>query len=353
MSNLIKEMTDIDHGAVFPHQNLEKKLQPIENCVCFNLNLHNLNPLNQIKLAKICKQFKPDLLHSHGKAAGLWGRMLSMQTKVPIIHQFHGLHWRHYPFALQGAYFVYEKIFAHMTDGFVFVSNGEMDEYDQWIDAKTLGKVIPNGVSASEGIDQAEREKLQHRLDLPEDIPILVSITRAVYQKSLDRLLYIHGQLLKIRPSVLLLIGVHPEDLEKHSIHSEQKRLIRCIHDEQNVISKIQLGEIYLSTSRWEGFSLGLLEALGAGVPAIVSAVTGHLDLIPLHPKGLRLVGTNNSDEYLQHIIEWLDDTKKRKEAGMIAQKYVNKLFSLRESAQSMQSYYNEVLENVYANPKG
>ena len=100
-----------------------------------------------------------------------------------------------------------------------------------------------------------------------------------------------------------------------------------------------------------EGFSLGLLEALGVGVPAVVSAVTGHLDLLSLHPRGIRLVGTHQTREYLNHIEEWLSDPIARKRAGQFAKKRINQQFSLADSAAQMEIFYRSVLNNEATRP--
>jgi len=211
--------------------------------------------------------------------------------------------------------------------------------------------VIHNGINSGELLQEAQKKLLMQRLQIPERVPVLASITRAVYQKSLDRLLQIHHDLLLKRPAVLLLFGVRPDELRKFKLSPGQETMIRCVHDEQNIPLKLQLADIYISTSRWEGFSLGLLEALGVGVPAVVSAVTGHLDLLSLHPRGIRLVGTHQTREYLNHIEEWLSDPIARKRAGQFAKKRINQQFSLADSAAQMEIFYRSVLNNEATRP--
>lgn len=344
MANLIESLPDLEHFAVYPFQSLHTRLLQQANCHSVDWNLHNLRPQNLLRLRQLVRAEEPDLIHCHGKAAGLWGRLLGGSTGVPVVHQFHGMHWRHYPFVGQGLYFAYERWFAHWTKGFVFVSHGEMDEYEQWIGGQTPCAVIPNGLGSTTPLTPERRQRLQRELGLLEGIPVLASITRAVYQKSLGRLLKIHAELLRYRPAQLLLFGVKPEELERFQPLAQQRAYLRCLFDEQNVPEKLQLADLYLSTSRWEGFSLGLLEALGNGVPAVVSAVTGHLDLLPLHPRGLRLVGTNSVQEYLQILLQWLEQPEERQQAGALARSYVQTHFGQQQAAQQMLRFYRQVL---------
>ncbi len=188
---------------------------------------------------------------------------------------------------------------------------------------------------------------MKQTLGLEPEIPVIGSITRAVYQKNLSRLLQIHGQLLSGRPAYLLLFGVRPQELNRYDLPAGQRSFVQCLFDEQNIEEKLQILDIYLSTSRWEGFSLGLLEAMANKIPAILSPVTGHLDLLPLHPKGIRLVGSNSVEEYLQIIEEWLDQPALRQEAGKVAQAYVLEKFKQQQTAAQMNEFYQNVFASL------
>jgi len=347
MAKLIESLPQHDHLAVYPFEGLQDRLQDLPHCDSHHKNLHGLNLQNLFYLYRLVQANSPDLIHCHGKAAGLWGRMLGRWTGVPVIHQFHGMHWRHYPFMVQSFYFFYERWFARWTNGFVFVSHGELDEYEQWIDQSVPGAVIPNGVSEYDDTGIKRKHKLKQTLGLEPEIPVIGSITRAVYQKNLSRLLQIHGQLLLSRPAYLLLFGVRPQELNRYDLPAGQRSFVQCLFDEQNMEEKLQILDIYLSTSRWEGFSLGLLEAMANKIPAILSPVTGHLDLLPLHPKGIRLVGSNSVEEYLQIIEEWLDQPALRQEAGKVAQAYVLEKFKQQQTAAQMNEFYQNVFASL------
>ena len=344
MANLIQNMGKLKHCAVFPYKGIEQKLLSIEQCYSHECNLRSLNPWNLVRLLWILNAFKPNLIYSHGKAAGLWGRLLARLTGIPVLHEFHGMHWRHYSFLLQWGYFLYERFMARWTQGFLFVSYGEMDEYELWVDVRKPCRVIPNGVNGMPQLSSTEREIYREELSLPDDIPVLASITRAIYQKNLEQLLRIHCSLLRTRPVLLLLFGVREEELEDYDVTMEQRLQLRCLHDEQEVLKKLQLADIYLSTSRWEGFSLGLIEALGLGIPAVVSPVTGNLDLLPLHLRGFRITGTNSVAEFKTHITELLDQPELLRKMAEASRAYILEHYHLDSISNKVEEFFREIL---------
>ena len=61
-----------------------------------------------LTLSKLIKSEGIQLLHSHGKGAGLYSRLLSLLTCVPCIHTFHGLHIGSYNHFQKIIYNLYE-----------------------------------------------------------------------------------------------------------------------------------------------------------------------------------------------------------------------------------------------------
>ena len=68
----------------------------------------------------------------------------------------------------------------------------------------------------------------------------------------------------------------------------------------------INVADCYLGTSRWEGFSIGLIEALAMRLPAVISRVTGNLDLAGLESEGIHLVPQGDAEAYVRTISKLL-----------------------------------------------
>ena len=84
-------------------------------------------------------------------------------------------------------------------------------------------------------------------------------------QKHLELTLEVHRRVRLLRPDcVLVLAGVSPEELQvmlRKKIPCDSSHVI-CAPPEHRMERLINIVDCYLSTTRWEGFSVGLLEAL-------------------------------------------------------------------------------------------
>lgn len=67
-----------------------------------------------IKLIMYARVNNIDIIHSHGKGAGLYGRLLGVVVRKPVIHTFHGIHYEKYSFGKQRLYFLMERIWVIM-----------------------------------------------------------------------------------------------------------------------------------------------------------------------------------------------------------------------------------------------
>ena len=63
----------------------------------YNLSLRILSPNTAYKLFMLLRKENPDLIHTHGKGPGLYGRIISRFLKIPTVHTFHGFHYKDIP----------------------------------------------------------------------------------------------------------------------------------------------------------------------------------------------------------------------------------------------------------------
>jgi glycosyltransferase involved in cell wall biosynthesis len=80
-------------------------------------------------IAGILRREKPDILHTHGGIAGLYGRMAARKAGVPkVVHTIHGIHYLHYRnLLLRAVYADLERYCSKITDAVVFVSEADLE----------------------------------------------------------------------------------------------------------------------------------------------------------------------------------------------------------------------------------
>jgi hypothetical protein len=133
----------------------------------YNLVLRQLSFLTFIELFKILRKEKPDLIHTHGKGPGVYGRLLGWILRIPVVHTFHGFQYMLLPVVNKWFYILVENILTLLTHHHIFVSNGEKGK------AKVLkflndsnSSVINNGVDLDSYEKLAQAEKAFAALEL-------------------------------------------------------------------------------------------------------------------------------------------------------------------------------------------
>ena len=90
----------------------------------YNLSFRVLSIKSAWKLFLILRKEKPNLIHTHGKGPGLYGRIISCLLKIPTIHTFHGFHYKGLPIFTQWLHLAVETFLCLLTDQHIFVSAG-------------------------------------------------------------------------------------------------------------------------------------------------------------------------------------------------------------------------------------
>ena len=71
------------------------------------------------------------LIHSHGKGAGLYGRVAGRLGGVPAVHTFHGIHFERYAAPARAAYLALERRLSSWTARVVNVSREQEREAEK------------------------------------------------------------------------------------------------------------------------------------------------------------------------------------------------------------------------------
>lgn len=129
-------------------------------------------------------------------------------------------------------------------------------------DPKTAHLAEPKGKAASE----------------PFGSPALVAVGRLAPQKGFDILIAAFSTLRRNYPQAgLTILGDGPE---RKALEAEIKRLgmehaVRLPGHSENVSAEIEAADIFVSSSRYEGFSNALLEAMALGKPVVATDCEG------------------------------------------------------------------------------
>ena len=236
--------------------------------------------LHLYKLLNLIKSNNIQLIHTHGKGAGIYGRILSMIIHLPLIHTPHGIHVGQYNYIIKMIYHFYENIMSRLTNTIIYVSESEKKQaLQQHLWSNISSVIINNGVENNK-IDNIldSRKQTRNNININSQKFIIATITRFDFQKNMWEAYEIAKT---CKDYVFLFIGDGPE---KEKIESRARK-----EGNKNIIftgftktpkQYLEASDIYLSTSRWEGMPLGVLEAMSLGLPVVATNVTGNNEAV-------------------------------------------------------------------------
>ena len=292
-------------------------------------------------LLKYIKKNNINLLHGHGKGAGLYCRMLRLFLYIPVVHTPHGINQQIHKGLLNRLYIPFERLFSSLINAVIFVSTSEYNyarNLNIWVKAHTL--VIPNG-TASISAYQRDKWRKETRLRLGISIEkVIITASRFDYQKNTIELCYIASLL----PQYLFIVLGNGEERKLCEDYCKSNAVsnILFLGNVLDPLKYFSAADIYLSTSRWEGLSMAILESMSLGLPVLATNVVGNIDLVKVGETGyLYTLGKiSEAIHYLDLLVNTLQD-------GNIQQsviRYHNQHFSSEMMCSSTLSVYKNIL---------
>lgn len=291
------------------------------------------------KLARYVNVHGINLMHAHGKGAAVFGRFLALITGIPCLHTPHGVHVDAYGAIRRRLYLTYEQFTYWPMAATLFVSEGEMQN------AKHLGlwqtkpaHIVPNGVPCIDvAAVRALRRQGRAALGLDNKVPVVATLTRFDVQKNMKEAREVAVHCPAIR---FVWIGDGPEREQLSAeIRSSGITNVMILGAVDEPLTLLAAADCYLSTSRWEGLPLALLEAMSLGLPLVASYVVGNQDLVQSGVNGTLYV-LGRPDLAAEAISELMADSMARERLGTAGRDRQMKEFNLDSVMVMMREIY-------------
>jgi glycosyltransferase involved in cell wall biosynthesis len=145
-------------------------------------------------------------------------------------------------------------------------------------------RVIANGIPQLPASVGACQEEVRQELGLPVNAKLVVTVGRLCPQKdfgtALEALAILQRrQTIKGLQCLLCGDGLDKEMLQGRAHEMDLEGLVHFMGNRTDIPKLLAASDAFLSTSRYEGMPLTVLEALGAGLPCVLTAINEHLEI--------------------------------------------------------------------------
>jgi glycosyltransferase involved in cell wall biosynthesis len=241
-----------------------------------------LSTVREIRsLSRIVRTAQPDVVHLHSSKAGLVGR-LTVRGRRPTIFTPHAWSFLHGGRLTRRAALGWERYAARWTDLLVCVSEAERARGE---DAAIRGRtvVVPNAVDAVRFSPATDGAKAAARRELGLGAgPVAVCVGRLVEQKGQDLLLDAWRAVRsRVSDAELVLVGDGPLGAELRGRDVPGVGFVGHLAD---VRPAYAAADVVVASSRWEGLSLVVLEAMASGRAVVATDVDGMREAVGTGP---------------------------------------------------------------------
>ena len=324
-----------------------------------DLPLRQLSLFIAFKLLAILRKEKPDLIHTHGRGPGLYGRIIGKVLNIPVVHTFHGFHYEDLPPLMRWLHLTTETFLSLLTDQHIFVSTGEKNRARliKLLDEEN-STTIHNGVDHEYIHDLSVIRKTVFKSIGCEDWEnnkILGTISRLSPEKGVLNLLSAFASTVKRIPDLrLIIVGGFPEEHRDYYLKAvgliEKENLsghVRILGYRQDALKILKCMDFFISPSLSEGLPISILEAFAAEIPTIATEITGNKDVVRNSVFGV--LAEPDSVEGLSQAIAKMVQLEQHDRDILKRNAYnrVKNHFSIEEMAGKTVLLYNQVLKGT------
>lgn len=305
----------------------------------YDVPIRRLSPASLRRVLSIARRERVDLVHTHGKGAGLYGRLAAFLLGLPAVHTYRGYHNRFGGFA-GWLYRRLERFLSLITARAIAVSPSERD------------KILADGVIAPDKL-----LVLFNPVELADSAPAaapldpgrhnIVSIARISPQKDLFTLLDV-ARALGPPYDLHVFGGVNSSDEAYAAAVRDYQREhaidnLRFHGDVPSAGSLIRHYAVFLSTARWEGLPTAVVEAFLSRVPVVGTRCIGNVDMIVPGETGV-LCEPGDAPALAEAVRALVADPVRRRRLVEGAAAFAERMFDVARLVAQQEEIYRQVL---------
>ncbi len=296
-------------------------------------------------IAAVLKSEQIDILHTHGGYAGLYGRWAAGRCGTPVVvHTLHGIHYLHYRNPLlRRISIALERLLSRRTDRLILVSHADLGRAVKHRLAPPDSLiVIPNGGPMPGVLSPEAVIKKRQELGWNSRLPVVGTVARLHRQKGvLYFLLAAESILVRFPDARMAVVGDGPlgRALKRRARRLKIDDKVFFLGERRDAFELMNLFDIFVLPSLWEGLPFVLVEAAALGKPIVAAAVDGVPEVIEEKRTGL-LVPPKIPQLLADAVIRLLEDRELAGRLGERARATVPLRFPLRRMVEQTENLY-------------
>ncbi|HOT27446.1 MAG TPA: glycosyltransferase [Candidatus Ozemobacteraceae bacterium] len=286
------------------------------------------------RLLALCREFRPDVIHSHLSRATFWARVLRNRlTETRLVTTIHGFE--------SGRFHSVEKRMASLSDHILFPSGFLADWYE-----KSIHKLPPGRASVI--YPGVETSTTPRAVRTSPGRPIRIgTLSRLHRVKGVDILLEACAGLCSRYPLRIVIGG---DGKERGNLGTLAARLgiDACVEWTGPVSSPkefLDTLDIFVAPSREEAFGITICEAMDRNLPVVASRVGGIPEIVRDGVDGL-LVPPEDRNALARAIERLLQDEPSRLAMGISGNRRVNAEFRRKSCLDTHMILYHNILHH-------
>ena len=280
---------------------------------------------------------RPDLVHTHLVHADVYGAIAARALRLPVVSTRHNDD-RY----LLGPFRYVDRAFARPARRLIAISDAVRSFLER------AGHDPAKLVTIRYGLDElpsARSEPTPAAAGIPAEAPLALAVGRLIEQKDHATLLRAFALVRSALPDArLAILGSGPLEAETRRLAAELRlEDAVTLPGRTDIRDWLERADVFVHTSRWEGFGIVLLEAMLAGLPVVATRVSAVPEVVVEGETGL-LVEPGDAAGLAAHLESLLADGARAAALGEAGRRRARAEFSVARMAERTHEVYDEVL---------
>ncbi len=297
------------------------------------------------KVRNFMKEQRIDIIHVHGTRANTNVMWAARRLRIPLIYTVHGwsFHDGLHPL-MRKARILSEQFITRRAQANICVS-----ESNRQTGLKTFGRfnaeVIRNGINPEKFNPAAQFPDIKAAYGISAGTLVVGYIARMTLQKDPEGMIRGFHAALKTYPQMMLLM-VGEGELKQAAIDTAAELGIsdKVIFENfrQDVPAVLQGIDIYCLPSLWEGFPIGVLEAMAMGKTVVATDVDGTREAVS-HGENGWLIPPKDTGALAAAIVKMAEDKSLREQLSKTAINTVREKYNVTGMTQRIENVYTSL----------